>query len=126
MNAEPSAMRLCGAIVWFVTCSLTCQESAIIHGPVPQVEIAPLNSTVEFRCKVNTSELTAGRSFSSITWNKDGLVVSSTIGVARSSTITLTVTEENLSGVAIQCSVIINNPLDQIFSVNATLITYGI
>ena len=109
------------AIVWFVTC---CSVESV-DGPFPQILIVPIKSVVEFRCNVNTSQLTIG-TFSSFAWNKDGLVVSSTMGVLRSSTITLTVTEENLSGVVIQCNVLLQNPLSQTIGGNATLITYGI
>ena len=45
--------------------------------------------------------------------------------IVESSTLTQTVTGENLSGVAIQCSVFLTNPLSQILSKNATLVTYG-
>ena len=45
-------------------------------------------------------------------------------GVVRSSTLTLTVTEENLSGETIQC--VFRNNLVLIRGGNATLVTYGI
>ena len=109
------------AIVWFVTC---CSAESV-NGPFPQIVTAPINSVVEFMCNMNTSQLTVS-TFSSFAWNRDGLVVSSTMGVLRSSTITLTVTKENLSGVVFQCSVIVANPPSQIIGGNATLITYGI
>ena len=119
------------AIVCLTVAICCCSEKSVISGPFPQNLIAPINSTVEFRCSVNISQLIAGSLFSAIIWSEDGtaivgLVTSSASGAVRSSTITLTVTEENLSGVAIQCSVIIETPLDQIIGGNATLITYGI
>ena len=119
-------MRLCATIVLLVvTCCSCCSAESVISGPLPQNVIARINSTVEFTCSVNTSELTEGK-FSSFGWNKDGDVAKSkTSGEVKSSTLTLTVTEENLSGVAIQCTVIITNPLSQVFSGNTTLITYG-
>ena len=56
-----------------------------------------------------------------MTWTEDGVAIvgqamSEETGDVRSSTVTLTVTEENLSGV---------NPLSQVIGGNATLITYG-
>ena len=91
--------------------------------------ITRIDSAVEFTCSVNTSQLTAG-TFNTISWREDGVAIvgqamSEEIGDVRRSTITLTVTEENLSGVLIQCSVITVNPLSQVFGGNATLITYG-
>ena len=117
-----SAMRLC-AIVWLVVTYCSCSAESVISGPFPQNVTARINSTVEFTCSVNTSELTEG-TFSLFGWNKDGVVTSKTSGVVKSSTLTLKVTEENLSGVVIQCRVILE-PLSQIPGGNATLITYG-
>ena len=114
----------CAIVLLVVTCCCCCSAESVISGPFPQNVIARINSTVEFTCSVNTSELTEGK-FSLFGWNKDGVAKSKTSGVVKSSTLTLTVTEENLSGVAIQCTVIITSPLSQIFSGNATLITYG-
>ena len=102
---------------------------SIISGPFPQNVIKRIDSTVEFTCSVNTSQLTAG-TFKAFSWTEDdvatvGQVMSEVNEDVRSSTVTLTVTEENLSGELIQCSVIIDNPLSQVFGGNATLITYG-
>ena len=115
-------MRLC-AIVWLVVTYCSCSVESVISGPFPQNVTARINSTVEFTCSVNTSELTEG-TFSLFGWNKDGVVTSKTSGVVKSSTLTLKVTEENLSGVVIQCRVILE-PLSQIPGGNTTLITYG-
>ena len=122
------AMRLC-ALLWLVVIYYSCLVESIISGPFPQNVITRINSTVEFTCSVNTSQLTAG-TFNAITWTEDGVAIvgqamSEEIGDVRSSTITLTVTEENLSGVLIQCSVFIVNPLSQVIGGNSTLITYG-
>ena len=121
-------MRLC-AIVWLVVIYYSCLVESIISGPFPQNVITRIDSAVEFTCSVNTSQLTAG-TFNTISWREDGVAIvgqamSEEIGDVRRSTITLTVTEENLSGVLIQCSVITVNPLSQVFGGNATLITYG-
>ena len=123
-------MRLC-AIVWLVIIYYSCLVESVISGPFPQnVTLRRINSTAEFTCSVNTSQLTAG-TFNSISWTEDGvatvgLIMNEEIGDVRSSTLTLSVTEENLSGIFIQCSVIVNsNPLSQVFGGNATLITYG-
>ena len=111
-------------IVWFplLSFNLNTASKSVIGGPFPLKETRPISSTAEFTCEVNTTQLNG--TFFSIIWNLDGIIVSSTMGVLRSSTITLTATEENLSGIAIQCSVILI-PFSQIDSGNAFLIIYG-
>ena len=98
-------------------CLLADDGSTLISGPVPDLVIAPLNSLVKIRCRVNTSELrTTGGKFVSFGWNTNGPTSATTDGVVRSSTLTLTVAKENLIGVEIQCRVFLEDPLSQIFS----------
>ena len=101
---------------------VACCAGSLVLGPFPPVKIVPINSTVVFTCRVNTSALTQGTSVNAFDWNKAG----TTMGIKGiSNTLTFKVTEENLSGVTIWCGVF-TKPISYILSsYNATLIVYG-
>lgn len=106
------------ALCYFVAC---CAGSLVL-GPFPPVEIVPINSTVSFTCRVNSSAL-PGSSVSAFFWNIKGSVTGEA-GIFN--TRTFDVTKENLSGIAIWCGVFTENPPYRIISsYNATLKVYG-
>ena len=119
---------------------ITIALGALITGPEPTNVVAPLGSIVTFTCVVNTAEIPAGTTLIGI--NTDGLVtwlVSGTVlalntdqnvivnGTLQIGTRQLTVTRDYLTGVPVQCLVILLISTDTMTfrSNNATLTAYG-
>ena len=120
---------------------ITITLGALITGPEPMNVVAPLGSIVTFTCVVNTTETPAGTTLIGI--NTDGLVtwlVNGTVlapntdqnvivnGSLQIGTRQLTVTQDYLTGVPVQCQVIVllsNGDTMRFRTNNATLTAYG-
>ena len=120
--------------------TMTATES-FITGPEPMNVVAPLDSMATFTCVVNTTETPPGTTL--VGSNTDGLVtwlLNGTFlepntdqnvivnGTLQISTRQLTVTQDYLTGVRVQCSVIVlmsNGDAITFRSNNANLTAYG-
>lgn len=128
--AQNRSMANLTAVV-LVLLVVACSGS-LIQGPWPMSVVAPIGSTVEFECVVNTTELISGV-FVNILWklnnqslpanDNQNLTICGDIGKG---TLRLDVAENYTPGVSVQCGFISRNPLSQTLSdTNASLAAYG-
>ena len=104
-----------------------------ITGPEPMTVVAPVGTTRSFTCVVNTNKLPADTTFHAISWivNSDFLPADidqeANNGSVITSTLQRTVIQDYITGVPVQCRVIVlesGMPVP-IKSNNATLTAYG-
>ena len=122
---------------------ITIALGALFTGPDPTNVVAPLDSMVTFTCVVHTTETPAGtilffiNSYDLVYWLVNGTVLAPNTdqnlivnGTLRIATRQLTVTRDYLTGVPVQCLVILQLSKNQInfasFRSNKTTLTaYG-
>ena len=120
----------------------TITLGALITGPEPMNVVAPLDSMVTFTCVVNTSETPAGttqlvgsNTDGLVTWQVNGTFLEANTdqnvivnGTLQIGTRQLTVTQDYLTGVPVQCLVDVrlsNGNLMTFRSNNGFLTAYG-
>ena len=119
-----------------VTMALTL--GALINGPEPMTAVAPVGANVTFTCVVNATELPAGTTLVSI--NTDGVIswiVNGTVltansdqsvimnGALQTGIRQLPVIQDYITGVPVQCRIIMEGSFNVVRSSNATLLCYG-
>ena len=100
---------------------ITITFGALITGPEPMNVVAPLDSMVTFTCVVNTADTPAGTALvrnntnGLVTWLVNGTALTSNTkdqnvnvtGTLQIATCQLTVTRDYLTGIPVQCLVIV-------------------
>ena len=115
--------------------ALVTPNTSLISGPEPMTVVAPVGAIVTFTCVVNTTVLPAG---TMLFGNTIGWIVNGTVlevgnqlmvnGTLRIGTRRLPVIQDYVTGVPVQCEVVVrelNTPIFLRSNNNATLTAYG-